>query len=1580
MTIQDRINNFIAYNANWENFDILPYARTGEVVATTQATSAPQLNLRGQATSVTTATVTDHTTDALWCNYTKAGIWDTSSQIMPLEGVFVGWGMKDYTELMITEASILNLPEFASVLHMSMYAQDYSYAYLYFLHALPHNPPYPPFVPKNSSAAAPATVEPNPSMLFKNTAGIYSVPETYLQWMGGIWQKRDSLLPNSNFISVTENAEKNGWVDVFCDIDGAKKNVNFFTSGVYTAYAYNSKDDAYIPIKPSQSPTIMIDFSKFEKGATKLVWYGEEAYETNVLSGFGNYEDYFFKLYSIVQSAASVKDNETVFANMDLFTANLRTKLRTFTAYSYPINGLVELNAYGTYSIIGLAPEITVNLITTGDWFKVYASMWNYFYNKMVQSEEPYDKVKNAIVQYYQTTSPLISNDILNGIKEHLFYQFSTSQSNITYDLDKSKYFTDNKLFTQNADILYNVVDLIGGMVLRFINDEPLELIGDAYSERYGIVDPSFVCCLYPSAGGVNTLGNAIKVMDGYLEGLSDHIKKVPANIDTNGKPILGDDGKPIYVIRVAPRYSGGVYAVSPNRDNDFVTAMFINVVQNSCHALWYTGPYMGIDDTRVIGSDPIHSTDAASLKHIGDSFLYFKDEFTATQGDLISKDKRCYVLDPSDHFRTISASDTVMQYKDVFNYIGTNLLDEWSDEFTLAVPNAQDTLLSLLVVDRSNFTPITVNGVDYSAIEQVQLLSMYDILLSKGYAEGKCWSGGNNLHVVMNAALTNAQANKVRAVVNRVTTPRKQVNSGSVFEYLHAGGIKNEFHNVLLSAPTRPSDHGEYIRKALFGTGQTISSYLYQDDNTVELYKKYLVTSLSEEQLGRVVGFFFGEKGINVNPTENTIKIAKDFILQYCGYFPPSATPYTDGHCTASIIKLSDQILRWVTQSESDLVSCMNTLQTALQAVNVQTVNAGIKDNQSSSKGDMSKLKLQTYYNIKAIYDNWIRVNKDDTKLTWELSYNNSFIPYDNEIKQPKTSLVDQFIFVDRGNRNIGDKLLVDLNWLADFREKNFGYKNNTNISLYSFLSELGKQHGSLIHSLPAFINLGNLSASPSSDKFAGQLFDTYDYVDLIDSEPKFIFQFIGNTNTILNTPQNKELRSNSKSYSLSSPAKGFNAKTNQTMNIRDGVGVPNDLVDARAVSFVVNFGAQEQQMFSNLQLDQSEYQNTEEYFQNITSIVSNQAKTQSSDLFTIFTERSYTATVDSLGNLMIQPLMFFDLVNIPLFYGNYWITNVKHSITPNDIKTTFKGVRQPVSVLPSKSDVLMQLAEREINGLLDTNITISDNQDNGGGGQNQPESVYISMDEISFDELLNSKTNDIVTVGYSNDHSWVKGKPIDSLFETDLYKHLIEYGYLTRSVPYAALKGFLSLESFGGDPLAYNEKTGAAGIIQFMPETAQEMLVLINKSPALTTKANSDNIKLNTKPALLTSATKANNKAYFKTLNLTQQIFLTKVFFGAQKGGVRNASHTTIDKVWRCTGSSWGSMLQIYTAIFFPAALDHWSDKNWVFVTKKLTPGLIAKQNPAYSNDPNNPKYITVSTFSNAVMKTLIARYYLV
>jgi hypothetical protein len=61
-------------------------------------------------------------------------------------------------------------------------------------------------------------------------------------------------------------------------------------------------------------------------------------------------------------------------------------------------------------------------------------------------------------------------------------------------------------------------------------------------------------------------------------------------------------------------------------------------------------------------------------------------------------------------------------------------------------------------------------------------------------------------------------------------------------------------------------------------------------------------------------------------------------------------------------------------------------------------------------------------------------------------------------------------------------------------------------------------------------------------------------------------------------------------------------------------------------------------------------------------------------------------------MGNVMIQPTMYFYLKNVPLFKGSYWITEVTHDIKSTGIETSFKGSRIPQRALPILSDTFIK------------------------------------------------------------------------------------------------------------------------------------------------------------------------------------------------------------------------------------------------------------------------------------------------
>jgi hypothetical protein len=123
-------------------------------------------------------------------------------------------------------------------------------------------------------------------------------------------------------------------------------------------------------------------------------------------------------------------------------------------------------------------------------------------------------------------------------------------------------------------------------------------------------------------------------------------------------------------------------------------------------------------------------------------------------------------------------------------------------------------------------------------------------------------------------------------------------------------------------------------------------------------------------------------------------------------------------------------------------------------------------------------------------------------------------------------------------------------------------------------------------------------------------------------------------------------------------------------------------DTFPFRAVrAFRVRFGEQNQSMFTDIKIDSKEYPETNESIQILARLAGDnkaQAPTpKGQNLYNLYENRSYRATVTMMGDAMIQPTQYFQLENIPMFNGAYIILSVEHTITANKMMTTFSGTK---------------------------------------------------------------------------------------------------------------------------------------------------------------------------------------------------------------------------------------------------------------------------------------------------------------
>ena len=312
--------------------------------------------------------------------------------------------------------------------------------------------------------------------------------------------------------------------------------------------------------------------------------------------------------------------------------------------------------------------------------------------------------------------------------------------------------------------------------------------------------------------------------------------------------------------------------------------------------------------------------------------------------------------------------------------------------------------------------------------------------------------------------------------------------------------------------------------------------------------------------------------------------------------------------------------------------------------------------------------LKLELYNFFKSFNDKWVAGNSLGQRL-----------------------LIEEFLFLDKANKYIGNLAYLTLDKLLALESP-----NNNSQNLYGVISMLIQGTGFDMRAMPAYVNFyganyqskGKVNASK---KMANNLFGTFLDVDHEESSPKMVVQYSGPTSKHLEMKDlsDKNLFRND-SFDIG------DANNNPLIVTIPGVFSNSDMTKSnKVVAFEVSVGDQNQGIFKSVQLDQSSIKNTTESFAVLENLgrSENGAGAQQIDtsLFDIYRSVSYTCDVTCLGNVMIQPTMYFYLKNVPMFRGSYWITEVTHNIKNNNITTSFKGTRIPYASLPNPKDSFM-------------------------------------------------------------------------------------------------------------------------------------------------------------------------------------------------------------------------------------------------------------------------------------------------
>lgn len=337
-------------------------------------------------------------------------------------------------------------------------------------------------------------------------------------------------------------------------------------------------------------------------------------------------------------------------------------------------------------------------------------------------------------------------------------------------------------------------------------------------------------------------------------------------------------------------------------------------------------------------------------------------------------------------------------------------------------------------------------------------------------------------------------------------------------------------------------------------------------------------------------------------------------------------------------------------------------------------------KDNQSVSLSEPKNvadndIKKSMYIYIKQFWDKWLCGEYNNYK--------------EGDIKPFGVEWFEkQFLFIDSFYNDISCTMKLDCKILSDSYYNALTSDNSQGLAVLTYLANIVEKEGHFCNFFcyPDFINFrqrNDRGILESPNSILADIFKPipYNQINPITTDNQFVIiratraQMVGNSTQFTN--DSFDIWSSKEDENNIIPATFLNElQTTDTSeeSLRMAYKVP---------AFGVAYSRQSNSIFKNINVGMDTIQVTDQVIKAICNIseLGNKNKRQVSfignDLYNIYSAYSYMVTITMMGDMQIQPLMYFQLLNIPMFRGSYMVTEVRHSFTTDGCVTTFKGVK---------------------------------------------------------------------------------------------------------------------------------------------------------------------------------------------------------------------------------------------------------------------------------------------------------------
>ena len=408
--------------------------------------------------------------------------------------------------------------------------------------------------------------------------------------------------------------------------------------------------------------------------------------------------------------------------------------------------------------------------------------------------------------------------------------------------------------------------------------------------------------------------------------------------------------------------------------------------------------------------------------------------------------------------------------------------------------------------------------------------------------------------------------------------------------------------------------------------------------------------------------------------------------------------------------------------------------------------------DNGSPEDEDIAEftrdLAQPIYMYLKMLWDKWL---SSGTKSSADHEYT---------IK----NFFNNFIFIDSFYRNITNRFMLNCQILLDVFSENHSYEDST---VFKVIGDITTKHHCMFLAIPDFID--NLSSEDPKEAVAAleSMFVPMPFNEMPppSRNNKFVIIYVPKFSETPSELNNyKEDSFNIWSYNdaeqmddtnLPSNAKKINNKTNLPPILAKNTG---DFAEDEDVSrygyFVPSFGLaygyQHNHLFKDVRLNMETPIMTSAVINTLSHITYQGAGNEhkvafvGQDLYPVFSNYSYLCEFEMMGCAQVQPLMYFQLMNVPMWRGTYMIFNVTHVMTPGNMVTRVKAMKLSNRAVPYSNAWFtknLNYKEEDANGSNNSCETDNNTSGDSGGTMNTKSDGRTSYDYSKYAHLVKKK-----------------------------------------------------------------------------------------------------------------------------------------------------------------------------------------------------------------------------------------------